>query len=271
MPAVFPAFAPAFSAPAFSSPFPSTFAPAGAPAVASQSNPANPANTDAAANAAAANLTNKSAANSLMGDTQDRFLTLLVTQLRNQDPLNPMDNAQVTSQIAQLSTVNGIEQLNKTLQAMSGQMDFSQAMQAAALIGKGVLVPGEKVRLGHEGEGENAVPVTTPFGFELYAQAANVQVDILDDAGQPVRTLELGKQDAGVHALQWDGLGEDGSPLPAGAYRVRVTALDANGKELAGEALTYGKVGSVAYAASGLQLDLGLAGSCSLYDIRQVM
>src|SRR3546814_1667878 len=88
--------------------------------------------------------------NSLMGDTQDRFLTLLVTQLQNQDPLNPMDNAQVTSQIAQLSTVNGINQLNTTLLALSGQMDVSQSMQADGLIGKEVLVPGSKSSLGGE-------------------------------------------------------------------------------------------------------------------------
>src|SRR5690606_32814066 len=73
--------------------------------------------------------------------TQEQFLTLLVTQLQNQDPLNPMDNAEVTSQIAQLSTVNGINQLNNTLLALSGQMDLSQSMQAANLIGKEVLVP----------------------------------------------------------------------------------------------------------------------------------
>src|SRR5690606_7689484 len=87
---------------------------------------------------------------SLMDSTQDRFLTLLVTQLRNQDPLNPMDNAEVTSQIAQLSTVNGINQLNNTLLALSGQMNVSQSMQAANLIGKAVLVPGDKIRLGSD-------------------------------------------------------------------------------------------------------------------------
>src|SRR3546814_11805675 len=88
--------------------------------------------------------------NSLMGDTQDRFLTLLVTQLQNQDPLNPMDNAQVTSQIAQLSTVNGINQLKTTLLALSGQMDVSQSMPAAGLTGKEVLVRGSKISLGGE-------------------------------------------------------------------------------------------------------------------------
>src|SRR5699024_5328398 len=86
----------------------------------------------------------------IMDSTQDRFLTLLVTQLRNQDPLSPIDNAQVTSQTAQLSTVNGIKQLNNTLLALSGQMDISQSMQAANLIGKSTLVPGTKVSLGSD-------------------------------------------------------------------------------------------------------------------------
>jgi len=220
---------------------------------------------------AAPNFPTSAPGNNLMNDTQDRFLTLLVTQLRNQDPLNPMQNAEVTSQIAQLSTVNGIEQLNKTLMAMSGQMDFSQAMQAANLIGKGVLVPGEKIRLGQEGEGAQATPVSTPFGFELYAAAHAVKVEILSEDGQVVRELNLENQDAGIHALQWDGLTNDGAAAIAGAYRVRVSAVDAQGKALASEPLSYGKVGSVAYAAGGLKLDLGLAGSCSLYDVRQVM
>src|SRR5690625_188872 len=83
-------------------------------------------------------------------ETQDRFLTLLITQLRNQDPLDPMDNSQITTQLAQLSTVQGINQLNETLLEISGQMDVSQSMQAAMLVGKEVLVPGDKVLLGSD-------------------------------------------------------------------------------------------------------------------------
>src|SRR3990167_8083696 len=79
---------------------------------------------------------------STAADTQDRFLKLLVTQMKNQDPLNPMDNAQVTSQMAQLSTVTGIDKLNVTLQALSDSMASSQSLQAASMIGYGVLVPG---------------------------------------------------------------------------------------------------------------------------------
>lgn len=208
--------------------------------------------------------------NSLMGDTQDRFLTLLVTQLRNQDPLNPMDNAEVTSQIAQLSTVNGINQLNSTLLALSGQMDVSQSMQAAGLIGRSVLVPGTKVSLGSLPD-DPVVKESTPFGVDLISPAANVVVTILDASGKAVRQIKLGPQGAGVISVDWDGTGDGGSPLSDGAYNIQVAASDADGKPVPVEPLTYGRVSSVDYSSSGLRINLGLAGDCSLLDVRKIM
>lgn len=223
----------------------------------------NPVGTANANSALGAN----SAANNLMGDTQDRFLTLLVTQLQNQDPLNPMDNAQVTSQIAQLSTVNGINQLNNTLLALSGQMDVSQSMQAANLIGKDVLVPGAKIALG----GGAGAKVATPFGVDIISPAAKVTVSILDGSGKLVRQIELDPQPAGILSLDWDGKADGGAELPNGAYTVQVAAADADGNPVSVGPLTYGKVSSVAYSSNGLQLDLGLAGKYSLLDIRKIM
>lgn len=208
--------------------------------------------------------------NNLMGDTEDRFLTLLVTQLRNQDPLNPMDNAQVTSQMAQLSTVNGINQLNNTLLALSGQMDVSQSMQAANLIGKSVLVPGTKVALGSHPD-DSTLKEATPFGVDLITSAANVVVTILDAGGQAVRQIELGPQASGVISVDWDGLGNDGSSLNDGAYSIQVAAIDADGQAVPADALTYGQVSSVAYSSSGLRINLGLAGDHSLLDVRKIM
>lgn len=204
--------------------------------------------------------------------TQEQFLTLLVTQLQNQDPLNPMDNAEVTSQIAQLSTVNGINQLNNTLLALSGQMDLSQSMQAANLIGKEVLVPGEKISLGSSVIDGVTTQVATPFGVDLISDAAKVVVTILDASGKAVRQMELeDPQSAGVLTLQWDGKDDAGLPVGDGAYTVQVAATDAEGQLVASEALTSGKVSSVAYASTGLQLELGLAGTYSLFDIRKIM
>ena len=80
-------------------------------------------------------------------DQQTKFLTLLTTQLKNQDPLNPMDNAQMTSQLAQISTVDGIERLNTTLASMMSSTSETQALQMAALVGHGALVDGNNLPL----------------------------------------------------------------------------------------------------------------------------
>ena len=198
-----------------------------------------------------------------MSETQDRFLTLLVTQLRNQDPLNPMDNAQVTSQMAQLSTVNGINQLNTTLLALSGQMDVSQSMQASSLIGKDVLVPGEKIKL--------ASGVSTPYGVDLIGPATSLTTTILDAGGKVIRVMEHGAQPIGVLSMEWDGKDDAGLPVPDGAYTVQVSAKGSDGGVVAAHALTYGHVRSIAYTAEGLRMDLGLTGNVPLSDLRKVM
>ncbi|MBU4610504.1 flagellar hook assembly protein FlgD [Achromobacter sp. GG226] len=201
--------------------------------------------------------------NSFAAETEDRFLTLLVTQLKNQDPLNPMENAELTSQLAQLSTVNGITQLNNTLLALSGQMDISQSLQATSLIGKEVLVPGDKIAVGNG--------VVTPLGVDVVSPAANVTVSIVDGAGVPVRKIDLGAQPVGVTSVPWDGKNDLGEVVPDGAYRLVVAAKDAEGASLTAGALTWGKVNSVAYGADGMKMDLGLAGSFGLFDIRKVL
>lgn len=204
---------------------------------------------------------------SAMAETEDRFLTMLITQLRNQDPLNPMDNAQVTTQMAQMSTVAGIEKLNTTLMAVAGQMDVSQSMQAANLIGKEVLVPGEKVALGTSQEGEK---VAMPFGIDLVSGTTSTKIFIKDSSGKVVREFDEGPMKAGVYSKEWDGLDNDGLPLADGAYTVSVLASN-DGNAVTASPLTHGKVDSVAYTSSGLMLDLGLAGSFSLLDIRKIM
>lgn len=219
-----------------------------------------------------AGLFGQGSANDLTATTQSQFLTLLVTQLQNQDPLNPMDNAEVTSQIAQLSTVNGINQLNNTLRALSGQVDMSQSMQAANLIGKEVLVPGEKISLGSTDVDGVKTPAATPFGVDLISDAAKMVVTIQDASGKAVRQIELeGPHTAGVFSMQWDGNDDAGLPVGDGAYSVKVAAMDIEGNLVASEALRSGKVSSVAYASTGLQLELGLAGNYSLFDIRKIM
>jgi flagellar basal-body rod modification protein FlgD len=201
---------------------------------------------------------------------QDQFLKLLVTQLQNQDPLNPMQNAELTSQLAQISTVEGITNLKNTMLAISGQIDVSQSMNAVAMIGKGVLIPGSKVKVGVDGDNA-AERVVTPYGLDLQGDAQKVQVRISDSNGAVVRTIEMGEQKTGVYTLNWDGKNDSGVAMEAGAYTVSVLATDGDGKKVNAEVLSYGQVKSVAYSTNGLRLDLGLDGQTSMLDVRKVI
>lgn len=201
---------------------------------------------------------------------QDQFLKLLVTQLQNQDPLNPMQNAELTSQLAQISTVEGINNLKNTMLSISGQIDVSQSMNAVSMIGRGVLIPGSGVKVGVDAENPTE-RVVTPYGLDLQGDAAKVTVRIADADGTVVRTIEMGEQKNGVYTLDWDGKNDAGVPVNAGAYKLSVTALDADAKTVAAETLSYGMVKSVAYSTNGLRLDLGLDGQSSMMDVRKII
>lgn len=193
--------------------------------------------------------------------SEDRFLKLLTTQLKNQDPLNPMDNAQMTSQLAQISTVDGIEKLNATLQALVDNSADSESLQAAALVGHGVLVPGSGLSL----QGGVALG-----GVELADPADRVRVTIKDGNGLAVRTLDLGGMDAGSHVFQWDGKADSGTPAADGAYTISVEAVRGD-TVLASSALQMGVVSSVARTAQGAQLNVGTLGAYKLSDIKQII
>ena len=193
--------------------------------------------------------------------TQDRFLKLLVTQLQNQDPLNPMDNAAVTSQMAQLSTVNGINQLNATVQALSSSMATSQSLQATSMIGHAALVPGSQIDL-MSGRGDAAVELSQP--------ADSLTVTISDASGNVVRTLQLGSQDSGVVNVQWDGKDNTGTAVADGAYKFTAKAVLGSSSS-SPTTLSYGLVSSVAMTSNGPTLGMGSLGDVALSDVRQVL
>lgn len=191
---------------------------------------------------------------------QDRFMTLLVTQMKNQDPLNPMDNAQVTSQMAQLSTVTGIDKLNNTLESLIGSVQTGQSYQASSMIGHNVLVSGKEVRTNGAGG---------YFGVDLPIGADKLTVTIKDAAGSSVRTLALGAQDAGTLPLSWDGFADDGSVAKAGSYKFDVTATT-SGQSVAAEGLSYAQVVSISNSASGIKLNLSNLASVSTSDVKEI-
>ena len=199
-------------------------------------------------------------ATSTAKETEDRFLTLLVAQMKNQDPLNPLDNAEVTSQMAQLSTVQGIEDMNATLDALAASMGVNQMAQAANLIGSAVLVPGDSIS---PAELENVM------GFELSRPADKVTVDIFDAAGGAVRSLDLGPREDGVNLLAWDGLTGSGEAAPDGAYTFKINATQ-GGEQVDSTALHLGLVNSVSQNSQGVQLNLADNENVTYADIRQI-
>ena len=202
---------------------------------------------------------------SVQADT-DKFMTLLVTQLKNQDPLNPLDNAQVTSQLAQLQTVTGVNKLNETLETLKSSYQSSEAMQATSLIGHGVLVEGNTLTL----TGGKSV-----FGVDLATDADNVQVVVTDPrTGKDVATIELGSAEAGAMPLAWDGSSDavDAATLADGKYSFRVVATRGGQPLTDVKALTIDTVASVSTnSKDGVKLNLAGSGAISLADIHQVL
>jgi flagellar basal-body rod modification protein FlgD len=201
----------------------------------------------------------------------DKFMTLLVTQLKNQDPLNPLDNAQVTSQLAQLQTVTGVNKLNETLNTLKASYQSTEALQATNLIGSGVLVEGSKVAL----SGSKGI-----LGVELGSDVENLKVVISDKNGKEVQSIDLGKQKAGIVPLAWDGIPDPkkldsaGKPitLPDGDYTFEVVATDKSGEKLKdAKALAFDSVASVTTnGLDGVKLNLPGKGAVTLADIKQV-
>lgn len=207
------------------------------------------------------NSTSSTGASSLTANSvqaqQDRFLKLLVTQMKNQDPLNPMDNAEITSQMAQLSTVTGIEKLNETLKAFTK----AQAFQSVDMIGHYVLAPGEHMDLASG---------TALGGVELASAADDVTVKIFDSNGNLVKTLDLDELDAGVNAFTWDGKTDAGTTAAEGSYTFTVTAK-LGGEAVDATSLSVGKVQSVLMDDVGPALSVSGMGLVSLDDIKQVL
>jgi flagellar basal-body rod modification protein FlgD len=181
-------------------------------------------------------------------DASERFLKLLVTQMKNQDPLNPMDNAQVTSQIAQISTVTGIDKLNDTVKSLSSQMLSSQMLQGAGLVGRSVLLEGNRLNFDATG--------TATGGFELTSAADSVKVEVLSPSGRVLDTIDMGAASAGRGGFEWQA--PAGTSTDGLTFRV---AAKSGSTDLSVTRLTADQVRAVSTKGDSLQLELTSGGS----------
>ena len=192
---------------------------------------------------------------------QADFLRLMTEQLQHQDPLKPMENSAFLGQLAQFSTVQGIQELNTQVQDFSTALGNDQVTRGAALVGHQVLVPSSKLALGEDG-GVSGV-VAAPA-------AGNVTFTISDANGQKVTEFSVAAAKAGEVAFNWDGSDALGNRLPAGTYTVSASHAAGNGTESKLDTYVSGTVGSVTVGSDGLYLDLPGLGTVPLDYVLRV-
>lgn len=189
--------------------------------------------------------------------SQDRFLKLLVAQLNNQDPMNPMDNAQMTSQMAQINTVTGIQQVNATLQSMAEQFAGMQVLQGSSMVGHNVLIEGNALTRS-KGVASGAI--------DLGGQADAVKIEILSPGGQVLDTLSLGAKDAGRHTFDWDATSYLGTGEPS--YRVTATQ---GGNAVATTSLVRDTVTSVSSENGVMTVQLQGRGAVAYSNVKAIL
>jgi flagellar basal-body rod modification protein FlgD len=184
---------------------------------------------------------------------KEEFLRLLVTQLSNQDPMNPLDGQEFAAQLAHFTSVEQLLNIQQTLVA-NGELNSMLAQGinsgvASGLIGRVVEANGSQMLWDGASAGGS--------GFELAGAATDVEVTIRDSAGNVVRTLTLGALESGKHALDWDGRDDKGAVVPKGAYTMEVAAKDADGSQVASQTFIAGRVDRVTFAQDGIKLWIG--------------
>ncbi len=188
----------------------------------------------------------------------------MLTQIKHQDPLSPMESGDFLSQMAQFGTVNGITELNKSFATLSGSLQSSQALQASTMVGNTVLVPGNQSEIVAGGQMTGAI--------DLNNSTTNLVMSIFDEAGQSVRQIDLGSHQAGMTKYTWNGLDNNGDPVPGGTYFIEAAAA-VGGEAVAQPVLVNAKVDSVTLSKSGGEplLNLNGLGTVSISDVREIM
>jgi flagellar basal-body rod modification protein FlgD len=204
---------------------------------------------------------------------QEDFMTLMMAQMKHQDPLKPMDNTQFVSQMAQFSSLEGLKDMKDSFATLATTLQSAQALQASSMVGRSVLIPGNATELPATGEMHG--------GVDVPAETEQLNVKILDGNGQLVKTIELGKRAEGLAAFNWDGIiNKADSKVPGsveqkakpGKYSIQAEMM-VDGKAQAVSTLVTDKVNSVSLGKGnqGVTLNLSISGSKLLADVREIL
>lgn len=209
------------------------------------------------------NNTNNVKNNSNALDLQKNFLSLLMAQIKNQDPTDPIKNSELTSQLAQINTATGIERLNNTVGRFSNKINQSQNIQVSSLIGHHVMIPSSQI--------VHTKGIETKYGIELISDATAVNIQITDKNGKIIHIQEIKNLKSGIYSLTWDGQNLDKEDMKTERYNVTVIAKNQN-REIPVQVLSEALVNSIITSSSiDPIIDLGTAGTVTLSKIRKIM
>ncbi len=177
------------------------------------------------------------------------FMRLLISQIQNQDPLNPQDSSAFVAQLAQFSGLEQMVQMNQRLDSLAVSSSASTGTAVASLIGKTVQAQGDQIDLGEQGDVE--------LNFALPVDATDLELTITDESGRVVRTMSLGQRDSGENSITWNGCDDDGNRLPAGTYTFQVKGSDEEGQEVSATGRITGVITGISYDKGYPELLMG--------------
>ena len=191
---------------------------------------------------------------------QEDFLKLLMTQLQNQDPMEPMDNGEFMGQMAQFSTVEGITEMGESIDGLVGMYQGQQMSANASMIGKKALVDGNWAQL-EGGKLAGAIDLTTA--------ANDLRVDVKSDTGELMASIGLGSKMAGTQEFSWDGIKQDGTTAPEGNYYLSASAVR-DGQSTVPAMQVYGTVNSVQMKGGEVTLNVSGQGNVSFNNVKRI-
>jgi flagellar basal-body rod modification protein FlgD len=193
-------------------------------------------------------------------EIEDRFLALLIAQMRNQDPLNPLENAEVTTQMAQINSASGIESINTQISQLLARTDAANPVDSADVLGREVLVASD-VLVAED-------PGNTPIvgGVQIPGLTPDATVEVFGENGNVIRRISLGYQTAGIATFSWDGLTNSGEPVDEGQYKFRVIAGAEEGMETL-TPLSVSRVVGITRGENAVNLQLDNGGSVNTGDV----
>ncbi|TNC80471.1 MAG: flagellar biosynthesis protein FlgD [Oleiphilus sp.] len=193
---------------------------------------------------------------------RNEFMELMIAQLENQSPLDPQDNGAFISQLAEFSALEEMQTLNSTVNNFSTQFQSSQALQASAMVGRSVLVPGTEAPLSPSGTIEGVV--------EIPSSTSSLRISILNGSGELVNEFNLGQQAAGAIPFIWDGTNAEGELMPYDDYTIRAD-INVSGETQQASTLLSANVNSVSIAQTGdITLNLQGLGAIPLENVREI-